>query len=66
MPCEIKELVVNTTINENNSSDTSISSEIKESDIIRLINAEINKAKFKIISDCIDHLNENKRIYQQR
>ena len=42
MPCEIKELVVNTTINENNSSDTSFSSEIKESDIIRLINAEIN------------------------
>tara|TARA_Y100000766_G_scaffold242670_1_gene221089 strand:- start:204 stop:404 length:201 start_codon:yes stop_codon:yes gene_type:complete len=66
MPCEIKELVVNTTINENNSSENIINSEVNESDIIRLINAEINKAKPKIISDCIDHLNENNRIYQQR
>ena len=66
MPCEIKELVVNTTINENNSSKNIINSEIKESDIVQLINVEINKAKPKIISDCIDHLNENNRIYQQR
>ena len=66
MPCEIKELVVNTTINENKSSENIINSDIKESDIVRLINAEINKAKPKIISDCIDHLNENNRIYQQR
>ena len=65
MPCEIKELVVNTTINENKSSENIINSDIKESDIVRLINAEINKAKPKIISNCIDHLNENNRIYQQ-
>tara|TARA_Y100000589_G_C27195977_1_gene646823 strand:- start:1615 stop:1815 length:201 start_codon:yes stop_codon:yes gene_type:complete len=66
MPCEIKELVVNTTINEDNTSNAISNNELKESDIVRLINAEIVKAKPKIINDCIDHFNENTRIYKQR
>ena len=61
MPCEIKELVINTTINQDSSPSRSINEELsgeklKESYLLSLIHKEINKAKVKIISDCIDQL----------
>jgi hypothetical protein len=70
MPCEIKELVINTTINQdlstNENDKTDQDSTVNESYLLHLINAEINKAKPKIINDCIDHFNENNRIHNQR
>ena len=71
MPCEIKELVINTTINQDSSPSRSINEELsgeklKESYLLSLIHKEINKAKVKIISDCIDQFNENNRLINQR
>jgi hypothetical protein len=71
MPCEIKELVINTTINQDSlpsrSSNEELSGEkLKESYLLSLIHKEINKAKVKIISDCIDQFNENNRLINQR
>jgi hypothetical protein len=39
---------------------------LKESYLLSLIHKEINKAKVKIISDCIDQFNENNRLINQR
>jgi hypothetical protein len=71
MPCEIKELVINTTINQDSSPSRSSNEELsgeklKESYLLSLIHKEINKAKVKIISDCIDQFNENNRLINQR
>lgn len=71
MPCEIKELVINTTINQDSSPSRSTNEELsgeklKESYLLSLIHKEINKAKVKIISDCIDQFNENNRLINQR
>ena len=71
MPCEIKELVINTSINQDSSPSRSSNEELsgeklKESYLLSLIHKEINKAKVKIISDCIDQFNENNRLINQR
>jgi hypothetical protein len=71
MPCEIKELVVNTTINEESNSNSISGSpgngeQLNEAYLIDLINREISRAKSKIINDCIDHFNENNRLISQR
>ena len=71
MPCEIKELVINTTINEESNLDSGSGNEISgdqlnENYLIELINREISRAKPKIINDCIDHFNENNRLISQR
>ena len=71
MPCEIKELVINTTINQDSSPSRSSNEELsgeklKESYLLSLIHKEVNKAKVKIISDCIDQFNENNRLINQR
>ena len=69
MPCEIKELVINTSISESSSSainsDLGFSSET-ETYFRMLIKEEISMNRDKIINDCIDILNENKRLINQR
>jgi hypothetical protein len=69
MPCEIKELVINTSISESTSTiinkDSGFNSK-SESYFRMLIKEEININRDKIINDCIDILNENKRLINQR
>jgi|TARA_B110000967_G_C18525333_1_gene383092 hypothetical protein len=69
MPCEIKELVINTSISESSSSainsDLGFNSET-ETYFRMLIKEEISMNRDKIINDCIDILNENKRLINQR
>jgi|TARA_B100000768_G_C11284567_1_gene381345 hypothetical protein len=69
MPCEIKELVINTSISESSSSeinsDLGFSSDT-ETYFRMLIKEEISMNRDKIINDCIDILNENKRLINQR
>tara|TARA_Y100000385_G_C12977253_1_gene586743 strand:+ start:207 stop:416 length:210 start_codon:yes stop_codon:yes gene_type:complete len=69
MPCEIKELVIKTSISESSSSE--ISSDLgfssdTETYFRMLIKEEISMNRDKIINDCIDILNENKRLINQR
>ena len=69
MPCEIKELVINTSISESTSTITnkdSVFNSKSESYFRMLIKEEININREKIINDCIDILNENKRLINQR
>ena len=69
IPCEIKELVINTSISESSSSkissDLGFSSDT-ETYFRMLIKEEISMNRDKIINDCIDILNENKRLINQR
>ena len=69
MHCEIKELVINTSISESSSSainsDLGFNSET-ETYFRMLIKEEISMNRDKIINDCIDILNENKRLINQR
>lgn len=69
MPCEIKELVINTSISESSSSltktDLGFSSDT-ETYFRMIIKEEISMNRDKIINDCIDILNENKRLINQR
>ena len=69
MPCEIKELVINTSISESTSTiinKDSVFNSKSESYFRMLIKEEININRDKIINDCIDILNENKRLINQR
>ena len=69
MPCEIKELVINTSISESSSSKISSDlgfSSYTETYFRMLIKEEISMNRDKIINDCIDILNENKRLINQR
>lgn len=69
MPCEIKELVINTSISESTSTiinKDSVFNSKSESYFRMLIKEEININREKIINDCIDILNENKRLINQR
>lgn len=69
MPCEIKELVINTSISESSSSLTKTDLEFSsdtETYFRMIIKEEISMNRDKIINDCIDILNENKRLINQR
>lgn len=71
MPCEIKELVINTTINQTDSShsvgnDSSENNSFDESYLRKLVADEINKARGKIIQDTVEVFNENNRLNGQR
>ena len=71
MPCEIKELVINTTINQTDSShsvgnDSSENNFSDESYLRKLVADEINKARGKIIQDTVEVFNENNRLNGQR
>jgi hypothetical protein len=69
MPCEIKELVINTSISESTSTIINKDSGFNrksESYFRMLIKEEININRDQIINDCIDILNENKRLINQR
>ncbi len=66
MPCEIKELVINTTVNQTDSSYSFGDNSSDESYLRKLIAEEINKAKGKIIQDTIEVFYENNRLTGQR
>ena len=67
MPLEIKELVVNTSINQKKHSDSNnVPSTFSESYLRELIKDELAQHKNKIIIDCIDKLNEHNRLVNQR
>ena len=67
MPLEIKELIVNASISQNNNSSKNDDRQISDESYIRkLIKEEIFLHKNKIISDCIDKLSESNKLMNQR